>query len=238
MVPDLILDKKYNNVGVKLSGGADSAIVYYGVCEYYRNTDTNIYVLTMDTTLKGWYSRGAAHLIDIVENLTGVSPVDHFIWDEPNHINSSTSNYYSSGINDMENRAVNIYDLDAIYSGLTINPPVDEMRRYFIENSPRWNLDLSTVMSHINGRDTSRDTTEERPFFTKRYSETKTVDRIRPFIDKDKRAVAAAYEYYNVTETLYPHTYSCENVEASKTFTPCCHCFFCLERYYGFGRMV
>ena len=51
MIPDLVLKPNYKNVAVKLSGGADSAIVYYAVCNYYKNTETNVYALTMYTPL-------------------------------------------------------------------------------------------------------------------------------------------------------------------------------------------
>ena len=69
----------------------------------------------------------------------------------------------------------------------------------------------------------------------------KNVDRIRPFINKNKQAVHAAYQAHDMMEQLYPYTYSCETVPedySTMDFVHCGHCFFCLERYWGFGRIV
>jgi hypothetical protein len=240
MIQDLILDKKYKDVGVKLSGGADSAIVYYAVCDYYKNTNTNVYALTMGTLLKPWYPVGSAKLIKIVGKLTGVYPVEHYIHHQPDHTAISGGEAYAEGIMDMDELAVKRFELDAIYSGLTVNPPVDEMQRFFKDNHLRFGLNLNELMGHIDGRDASRDTTLEPTFFTKRYG-LQRVDRIRPFINKNKQAVHAAYQAHDMMEQLYPYTYSCETVPedySTMDFVHCGHCFFCLERYWGFGRIV
>lgn len=237
MLKDLVLDQKYKNVAVKLSGGADSAIVYYAVCDYYKNKNTNIYACTMDTALKPWYTTGAAKIIKIVGELTGVYPVEHLKFYNSSHTATSGPDAYATGIDMMDSDAVTRFNLNAIYSGLTINPPLDDMKDYFKIHATDHNLNLFSLMEHIDDRDTSRDTTEEPTFLTKKYND-QLVDRIRPFINKDKKDVATAYKIYDMTEHLYPHTYSCESVTASKTFTHCGHCFFCLERYYGFGRII
>lgn len=239
MIEDLHFDDNYRNVGVKLSGGADSAIVYYAVCDYYKDKpDTKVYAMTMGTKLKPWYPTGAKKLIDFVETLTGVRPADHYIHYQPDHVSIKDGEPYASGINDMDAIAVEKFDLDAIYSGLTINPPEQELITYFQEND--FGLDFEWVMGNIEGRDKDRDTTEEPTMFTKRYGE-KRVDRIRPFINKNKRAVHTAYEIHNMMDVLYPQTYSCETVPAdydNMDFVHCGHCFFCLERWWGFGRIV
>jgi hypothetical protein len=236
MIEDLIFKPNYKDVAVKLSGGADSAIVYYAVCKYYKNTFTNIYALTMGTALKPWYPVGAANIINVVHELTGVSPAEHYVHYQPD----TTAAGYASGISDMDELAVKRFELDAIYSGLTVNPPIDNMRQYFRDNHKQFNLDIDTLLNHIDGRDDSRDTTTEPTFFTKRYGE-QSVDRIRPFINKDKQAVYHAYRDLDMMEKLYPHTYSCETVPDNydtMDFVHCGYCFFCMERYWGFGRII
>jgi 7-cyano-7-deazaguanine synthase in queuosine biosynthesis len=114
------------------------------------------------------------------------------------------------------------------------------MQQYFKDNHKQFGLDINTLMNHIEGRDESRDTTEEPTSFTKRYGE-RSVDRIRPFINKDKQAVYHAYRDLDMMEQLYPHTYSCETIPDNydtMDFVHCGHCFFCLERYWGFGRII
>lgn len=236
MIEDLVFKPNYKDVAVKLSGGADSAIVYYAVCNYYKRTNTNVYALTMSTVTKPWYPTGAANIIKLVYELTGVSPVAHYVHHQP----ESGAAAYSRGITRMDELAVKQFELDAIYSGLTINPPVDEMKEYFAHTHQQFGLDQARLLAHIEGRDDTRDTTEEPTFFTKRHGE-RSVDRIRPFINKNKQAVYHAYQTYDMMEKLYPHTYSCETVPDdydTMDFVHCGHCFFCLERYWGFGRII
>lgn len=240
MIPDLVLNPNYKNVAVKLSGGADSAIVYYAVCNYYKNTETNVYALTMYTPLKPWYSVGSAKVIDIVEELTGVHPVEHFIHYHPAHTTIRKGEEYSIGITDMDDLAIKRFNFDAMYSGLTINPPTDIMIQYFIKNYEKFGLDLDKLLMHINKRNSSRDTTEADTFVIQPY-EDRSIDRIRPFIDKNKKEVYKAYVAYDMMEKLYPYTYSCEEHTDSHNnmdFVHCGHCFFCLERYWGFGRII
>ena len=236
MIEDLVFKTNHKDVAVKLSGGADSAIVYYAVCNYYKKSYTNIYALTMGTASKPWYPVGAAKIIKRVHELTGVAPVEHFVHYQP----ETTAAGYASGISDMDELAVKRFELDAIYSGLTVNPPIDDMRQYFRDTHKQFGLDIDTLMNHIAGRDDSRDTTTEPTFFTKRYGE-RSVDRIRPFINKNKQAVYHAYRDLDMMEQLYPHTYSCETIPDNydtMDFVHCGHCFFCLERYWGFGRII
>ena len=236
MIPDLVFKTNHKDVAVKLSGGADSAIVYYAVCNYYKKSYTNIYALTMGTASKPWYPTGAAKIIKRVHELTGVSPVEHFVHYQP----ETTAAGYASGISDMDELAVKRFELDAIYSGLTVNPPINNMQQYFKDNHKQFGLDINTLMNHIEGRDNSRDTTTEPTYFTKQYGK-QSVDRIRPFINKDKQAVYHAYRDLDMMEQLYPHTYSCETIPDNydtMDFVHCGHCFFCLERYWGFGRII
>jgi hypothetical protein len=156
MIEDLVFKPNYKDVAVKLSGGADSAIVYYAVCNYYKKSYTNIYALTMGTASKPWYPVGAANIIKRVYELTGVAPVEHFVHYQP----ETTASGYASGISDMDELAVKRFELDAIYSGLTVNPPISEMKEYFKDNHKQFGLDINTLMNHIEGRDESRDTTE------------------------------------------------------------------------------
>ena len=73
-------DDNWKTIGVKLSGGADSAIVYYAICDYYKDRDdVKIYPMTLDTKFKSWYSEGAKRIIDKVTELTGKAPAEHII---------------------------------------------------------------------------------------------------------------------------------------------------------------
>lgn len=64
-----------------------------------------------------------------------------------------------------------------------------------------------------------------------------------PFVNVDKRFVAAMYKKYNV-EDLLDLTRSCEAIPSEDApfdpnfeKTPCGHCWWCLERKWAFGRL-
>ena len=62
-------------IGMKLSGGADSAIVYYKLCKEFP--DAEIYILTLGTDEKPYYPMLAKRVVEKVYELTGVRPVKH-----------------------------------------------------------------------------------------------------------------------------------------------------------------
>lgn len=237
MIEDLHIDPKWKNIGIKLSGGADSSILYYALCNYYRDRDdVNIYPITRDTEEKWWYSRGAKTVIDCVTELTGKSPAEWYVVYPDDFKNQIEAPGHDPGTSKME-EAAKIYNLDVLYVGLTKNPPLDDMRKYFLENSS--NLDVSRVMDYIDTRDSTRDVQVEQTISTVVHH-GKELTQVVPFASLDKRAVKQMYEHYGVLDKLYPFTYSCESEPESKTkpLTHCCYCFFCLERQWGFNRII
>lgn len=242
MIEKLYIDNNWKKIGIRLSGGADSSILYYAICDYFKNRDdVEIYPLTMNTELKWWYSAGAKKVIDRVTELTGKSPTDWYIHYYPDYKDLSQFQKYEDGINEMQQTAVKKYHLDAIYIGLTKNPPIDELKNHFINND--YNLNITEVLDQIDSRDSTRDSQIYPEVLTLQYDENDneiSYKQVIPFANLDKTAVKDMYEFYNVIDTLYPVTYSCEIVPESKTdpLIHCRHCFFCLERWWGFNRIV
>ena len=247
---DIYFDPTATKVGVKLSGGADSAIIYYAVCDHYKDRpDVEIYTLTMDTELKWWYSHGANKIIEKVGEMTGKYPVKRIVYKNDKHRNLKTAEEYPKGISRLSLDAVREFNLDITYSGLTINPPVNKFKKFFEKNNHKFNLDLEKVFWNIdNKRDKDRDVVyqgglkviEGQMFDENKNFSDITVTAVRPFIQCDKRGVNELYHQYGVFEELYPLTYSCEEYprKTVEDLVHCGHCFFCLERYYGFGRIV
>jgi hypothetical protein len=196
----------------------------------------------MDTQYKWWYSTGAKVVIDRVTELTGKAPADWFVHYYPHFTNKFEVQKYEDGINEMQRLAVMKYNLDAVYIGLTKNPPIDEMKAYFIKNEH--GLDVEELMEYIDSRATSRDEQEDPEVKTVHYelenNTEVTVQQIIPFANADKSAVRNLYDHYNMINDLYSITYSCEKVPETKTepLVHCKHCFFCLERWWGFGRIL
>ena len=207
-------------IGMILSGGADYAIVYYNLCK--DNPYAEIYIMTLGTDEKPYYPMLAKRVEEKVYELTGVRPVKHIT----NFIKHSDEGYIT-GQEELADILRNEYKVEDIYSGISANCNIPDMLEYLKHNH---DLDYNKVKFHIDKRDKERDHMPEHLFRSG-----------APFTCLDKRDVAAAYIKAGVLEELYPNTSSCEAaVKEDDDGYPihCGECFFCLERYYGFGRLI
>jgi len=156
MIDNIKLDKKFKNVGVKLSGGADSSILYYAVCKYYADTDTKVFPITLATSGKPYYIDYAKRIIEKVEELTGKSAEKHYtIFKE--HEGFSNEQVYIEGQNEIVKKAIEEQNLEIVYSGLTKNPKYSIFSKFLRENQESMGYDYETIMFHLNKRDKSRD---------------------------------------------------------------------------------
>lgn len=220
IIKDIPTGKQY--ISIKLSGGCDSSIIYYALCRKFSdNEDVNIIVLTLNTDKKYFYIPTAKKIIDAVYKITGKLPIEHITKTIPH----DAKNYISEQ-NKMEFSARLKYNPIHCYSGLTMNPPNEQMVEFFKNNYKQYNLDLDKLFDSLNSRDINRDNTQ---FLSNNYY-------INPFGTNNKKYVAQCYEYYNMKEELYPITRSCEDFSDKEEH--CGTCFFCAERLWGFGRLV
>ena len=214
-------------VGMKLSGGADSSIIYYAFCEKYKNNDSvNIVVITLQTDLKSFYIAHAKRIIEKVAQLTSKRPLKHFTNSIPH-----SSKGYTTGQEELAKQACQEFSITKFYSGVTQDPNISDMKQYFLDNN--FGLNYADTVKHIDHRNHSRDQPQG------------TNHGYRPFGNSDKKAVAQAYKDLNAMDTIYPHTNSCEEVDpeylkigSDGIPIHCGYCFHCLERWYAFGRIL
>ena len=220
------------NVGIKLSGGADSSIIYYILCEHYKDTDVNIYPLTLASNFKPWYIDGAKRVIDIVGTLTGKYPKEHnTLYVELSDLRDNT---YTTGQEKLCADLKAKVDIDFVYSGLTLNPPYEKLFPYLINNIKEFKLEYVDIDYNLENRDRTRD-----------WKMNAELIHHRPFGHGDKKLTYEAYKINDMLDKLYPYTYSCERtdipIEKYKGLDEmkhCNNCFFCYERLYGFGSLV
>lgn len=103
------------------------------------------------------------------------------------------------------------YNADGSFVGMTLNPAIDDLMTDDNRDKRRdvknvWKRDLSVQ-------------------FGKKFIS------YQPINDIDKKGVANLYEQYNLDE-LAEITISCESLTEVK---PCKTCWWCREKYYGFG---
>jgi hypothetical protein len=228
---------------IKLSGGADSSILYYGLCKHIveNNLSIPIYVTSMDTNRKPWYSHYAKKVINFTKQETGISPVEHRI-----HFldGNWTMDDYVQTQHDLMMSVIDDKLANVAYSGLTQNPTRKDLHRTRKHKDFNKN-GLKYLDENLNGTDSSRND----------HSNKKVVNynghfiMINPFIHKTKKEVFNWYKHYNVLDTLFPLTYSCEEsdneykklIKVEDGFAEMSHCgfcWFCMERIYAFGRLV
>ena len=97
------------NICVKLSGGADSSIIYYALCYDYKD-DPNVQIIpvTISTDEKWWYPEGARNVIKVVGELTGKYPPEHIVIENIQH----TPSNYSKAQNTAQDQAIKKYNID------------------------------------------------------------------------------------------------------------------------------
>lgn len=240
-----------NGIAVTLSGGADSSVIYYKLClELARyKLDIPLYVATLDTDTKNWHEHYAKKVIKFTKEKTGVEPVDHRI---RKLVKPSGPEEYSEQQDDVlfdifREGLANVY-----YGGLTKNTnPRQQAKNASTVDGIKLNYKDCLIESYKC--DTDRQTNYNK--FAIGYGKPKNVDvplflGILPFVHKNKKeGTAAMYNQLNITDELFPLTYSCTNTRSSEKtklsvvneyqeYTHCGRCWNCLERAYAFGRLV
>lgn len=242
---------------VKLSGGADSSIIYYRLCKELaeRGLDYPVVVVTLDPETKDWYSHYAKKVITFTRERTGIWPLVHRVeklplpWTVPDY--EKAQDEILRGV--LEDGLANVY-----YGGLTQNPDAELMANegYNVEGMTFTNFEK--CLAQAKDRDPDRDNNRNKPSICYGVGNGPLAETpflgILPFVHKDKRhGTAAMYKEMGVLDELLPLTYSCENekpeektkldiVEVHGTprqeYSHCGQCWFCLERAYAFGRLV
>ena len=100
-----------------------------------------------------------------------------------------------------------------ILTGMTANPPVEEQHKY----------------NFYNLAERRRDDKEQTPWYT-------NSQMYQPYVNVDKKFVAGVYKDHKLMDTLYPFTSSCVGSERDiEYFTKGCgKCFWCNEKKWAF----
>ena len=208
-------DEVINRVGIRLSGGADSAILAYMLAIYKRDyrPHLTLHPITCVNDKKPYQEIFAKNVVKKITELTGVEFGEHFVKD----INGDN---YAGNQGIVVDELYSQRKLDIHYMGETMNPPPN------VEEEEGW-------IFQGNGRDPSRDS------FGDIYI---PVCIHKPLRNINKKGTKELYEYFGVLDSLYPITRSCEMQTDNKLFQSfdvhCDRCWFCLERKWGFGRYV
>jgi len=235
---------------IKMSGGADSAILAYCLALYKKEErpDLKLYVVTLNSVApRNYHVKNAKRVMDKITELTGVEFERHYTKDlvEPGFDDTTLSTeewrkaspYTRTSAemvkelkkeiqidNDPKNRPLH-------YSGITKNPPTS--LSMFYED---WYASNGIKGNWITERDANT--------IREEGSEENNEYWRQPFTNIDKRAVYQLYAINNVVDDLFPLTRSCESDAKGQQILDggpeehCGKCWWCLERQWAFGRLV
>lgn len=205
---------------VKCSGGADSSILLYMLAKYRHECNPTI-KFTIATSVNEYKPYQYIHAKKVADYVNSIYPMGDY-----KHVQGTNRGreYY---IEDQEKLVWPLMEdyIDKHYMGVTCNPPVDVMK----ENNMYFKYHNARVLNR------DLDSPDIAPVGENKISEN-NYKWNRPFARHDKRGVAEFYFRLGVLETLFPLTRSCED-EVTDFSKHCGHCWFCLERKWGYGEL-
>lgn len=205
------LPEHFKQVGLKISGGADSAIVAYMLAKYIaeERPDLTIIPITVTHAEKNYQVEFSNKVINFIEAQFGIKFGQQFT-----NMAESEETYTQTQAN-LVDKLFSDKVIDCLYMGLTHNPPLEVMQTF------------APMVIAAGFPDRNHTSPKKQKISISRYA---------PLINMDKQEVAELYKKFDVMDTLFPLTRSCENVTTD--FSEHCKikCFHCHERFWGFGR--
>lgn len=214
-----------------LSGGLDSAILMYLICKQFPSIKVIPY--------SGADKSNPADIFcakDIVQFMrvhfpnANIENHEEYQFDSNNNFwlqkakeefdnfNFATVNGLSShfqqvnALKDLKSKT----GVSTFVNGVTANPPKDEM----IENE------------FLVGSDHYRNVSNIPKISITRFGST----MYKPWINIDKKSIAAIYKKEGLMDTLYPLTKSCTNPASTYENRECGICWWCKEKEWGFNK--
>ena len=221
--------KNSKKLSVSLSGGADSAILFYHACDVLsdktflvwsgydtRRPDSILYAMEVYQFVKNSYPN-----VDILPHHTFKYTTAKTTLFQNTKKWNPTVDPKSIAHYEEEFKLWVEHRFDFTLNGMTSNPPEDAIKKFKMDvdtghcvieprrhrNRPKWLLDGF------------------RPLYS-------------PFVQEDKSYVKMMYEKYGVLDTLFPLTASCIGFpdETDNGQKPCRNCVWCKERLWAFGE--
>ena len=204
--------REVKRLGIWCSGGADSTALLYLLAKTIKDNDLDVYIQPMTVRRqRPWNPIKAAPVIEkVCEILDFDRMLPHEVYYPPLEDPNQTE-WQEFMDRDRENYKNGVWHV--LYDGLTSNPPESEM--------PYENLE-----EHRRGENIEK------------QLEAPARDHMRPLYQINKRFIADIYRQFDLTENLFPITWSCEG-EADQTndYTiPCDQCWWCWEREWAFDN--
>ena len=226
-----------NNVIIRLSGGADSAILLYMICDTYKKAETelNLWPITVIHGVRNWQSYHAQQVLDyMMEKFPDVNWKNHEVvkcMDPGGKPNNKNANNYVDFQESLIDKVVEKYaGSAAVFNGVTANPPEEIGEKH-------WGSSKVFGKKVWDVREKHRDwkfIADRKPI---EDDSKRMMVHVNPFIQHHKGHVAELYKKYDLIDDLLPITRSCEGWDYMTTNyqKTCGECWWCMERDWAFN---
>lgn len=224
MSVDINIPDTYKSVCVNMSGGADSAILFFVIAKYIQDyrPDIRLSVATQNEANKNYYmGKNTREIIDFVIKELDFKNFDtHYIYYSDKQSRELSDNFIDKMLSS------NIIDL---FIGGTTMPPL-------CEGPALVEIDGKEVdIKELSNAQLTYDERVSKPI----WNSKKTM--YKPFVKIDKSFIVDIYNLYNLQDTMFPKTKSCTTLATNHMFVGdfdhCGQCWWCLERKWAFGKL-
>jgi hypothetical protein len=218
-IVDVDIDIHDGPIGIGLSGGADSSLLFYILLKYSSGP---VHVFSCGNGRTSNHEPiSALKIINRCIALTGRRDIYFYAhWVEVKNINT--------GIN---RNILSQLKLPILYNGLTRPPPAGAIENFDNNGECVGGVDHGmTLPSYWNGKDSEL----FKRFFDLKIEYGEELNLYTPFININKKKIAELYKELKI-EHLYPATRSCESLIYDTGH--CGTCWWCKERIWGFGYL-
>lgn len=205
--------------GIKLSGGADSALVAYMLVKIIQDNgwdDVELHAITAVMERKPYNEIFAKRIIEKIKELTGFEFSGHYTTSA--RITDGTT--YAADQEELVQSLLRNNTINVRFAGITANASPTEAPELWTD-------------SMASGAPS------DSYYRNKGATKKPIIEGISsvPLINIDKKGVAELYDQLGITDTLFPVTRSCEEITTDFS-KHCGECWMCLERKWGFGRLI
>ena len=189
------LSNKVKYIGLNISGGTDSAILGYILCNfiYKERPDVSIIPITNQAYIKRYNFKFSSLILSFLKKEFPTINFECHIKNQ-NKQNDDYDKTQKKQLNALIRNSI----VDIIFSGTTSNPPIDICNTFLNKSG------------NIEERITERDR-----LYNNKLKKTKSRYFVDPFQNLDKKGIYQLYVQFELLNTLLPLTRSCEAIDSN-----------------------
>jgi hypothetical protein len=224
---EIAIPEGVTKIACNVSGGADTAILFYILCKYIKDSGRNITILPVNRTYMDRPTvKEALLIVEKVKELLGGDT--SFIKDL--HSEIECKKWPRIFHRWFELKLLESGDAEMLFDGMTANPKDEDFYKHGVCGYLRFSAHEEHLPKRVRifSEDFDDNFASDFPEF---YRE-------RPFCNVDKQFIAEMYDLHKVRDEIIPLTWSCEgSYFDTEGFTkPCETCFNCVELNWAFGH--